>query len=116
MITLNTSRKGCFIMIKELTNENYEEIVSADKPVVAEFYSPTCVHCKRTEAGIKELDEEGTEAVFATCDITREPALAERLDVQSLPTLLFIKNGEVKNKLIGFTHKLIIAEEIKKLK
>ena len=81
-----------------------------------EFYSPTCVHCKRTEAGLTELGEElGESAVIAKCDISAEGALAQRFDVTALPTLLFIKDGDVKNKLEGFTHKLIIAENLKKL-
>lgn len=103
-------------MIKELTNQNYNEIISADKPLVIEFYSPTCVHCKRTETGLAEAaDEQGENAVIAKCDITAQPELAARYDVTALPTLLFIKNGEIKEKTVGFTHKLIILENIKKL-
>ncbi len=103
-------------MIKELTNQNYDEIVSTEgTPLVIEFYSPNCVHCKRTEAGINELDGEGVNALFAKCDITQQGNIAENYDVTALPTLLFIKNGDIKNKLTGFTHKLIVAEEIKKL-
>lgn len=103
-------------MITELTNQNYDEIISAaDTPLVIEFYSPACVHCKRTEAGINELEAEGTNALFAKCDITRQANIAEIYGVTALPTLLFIKDGDVKNILVGFTHKLIIAEEIKKL-
>ena len=96
-------------MIKELTNTNIGQILSiTEKPLIIEFYSPNCAYCKRTEAGIDELENENnTQAVFAKCDITKEPALAERYDVTALPTLLFIKNGNIKNKLTGFTHKLI---------
>ena len=69
-----------------------------------------------TEVGLRELSEEQADAaVYAACDITKEEALAERFDITTLPTLLFLKNGTMKNKLTGFTHKLIIAEEIKKL-
>ena len=95
-------------MLTELTNQNYNELMSADKPLVIEFYSPTCVHCKRTEAGLNE-------AIIAKCDITSQPDLAKRYDVTALPTLLFIKNGDIKNKLEGFTHKLIILDNIKRL-
>lgn len=103
-------------MIKELTNQNYDEIVSTEKiPLVIEFYSPNCVHCKRTEVGINELDGEGINALFAKCDVTQQTNIAEIYGVTALPTLLFIKDGDVKNMLVGFTHKLIIAEEIKKL-
>ncbi len=103
-------------MLAELTNQNYNEIFSTEKPLAVEFYSPTCTHCKRTEAGLREVAEElGENAVIATCDITANPALAQQYDVTQLPTLLFVKNGEIREKLVGFTHKLIIAENIKKL-
>lgn len=103
-------------MLTELTNRNYNELISADKPLVIEFYSPTCVHCKRTEAGLNEAAEElGETAIIAKCDITSQPDLAKRYDVTALPTLLFIKNGDIKNKLEGFTHKLIILDNIKRL-
>ena len=96
-------------MLEKLTQDNYEKIIAGkDKPVV--------IHCKMTEVGLLELAEEQKDAaVYAACDITEEQALAERFDITTLPTLLFIKNGDIKNKLTGFTHKLIIAEEIKKL-
>lgn len=103
-------------MLTELTNQNYYELISADKQLVIEFYSPTCVHCKRTEAGLNEATEElGETAIIAKCDITSQPDLAKRYDVTALPTLLFIKNGDIKNKLEGFTHKLIILDNIKRL-
>lgn len=103
-------------MLTELTNQNYNEVFSTEKPLVVEFYSPTCTHCKRTEAGLHEVAEElGDKALIAKCDITANPSLAQQYDVSQLPTLLFIKNGNIREKLIGFTHKLIIAENIKKL-
>ena len=103
-------------MIIDFTFDNAEQIINTAAPLVIEFHSPTCAHCKRTEAGIRELDAENAElATFAFCDISKQPQLAEQYDIQSLPTLLFVKDGSIKNKLIGFTHKLIIAEEIKKL-
>ena len=104
-------------MLEKLTQDNYEKIIAGkDKPVVIDFFSPERRHCKMTEVGLLELAEEQKDAaVYAACDITEEQALAERFDITTLPTLLFIKNGDIKNKLTGFTHKLIIAEEIKKL-
>lgn len=104
-------------MITELTQDNFEEITgNQEKPVVVEFFSPACSHCKMTEVGLLELSNENPDiAVYTECDITQEEALAQRFDITALPTLLFVKNGDIKNKLIGFTHKQIILEEIKKL-
>lgn len=103
-------------MIIELNDRNYDEVIKSGKTVVIEFYSKTCAHCKRTQKGIQELDaKQDDQIVFAQSDIAAAPALAERLDIQSVPTILFVRDGEVKDKRIGFTHKLIIAETIKKL-
>ena len=49
------------------------------------------------------------------CNIDQEALLQSRFDISAVPTLLFIKNGEIKNRLVGEVHPLIIQEEIKKL-
>lgn len=103
-------------MIQELNYQNYNTLLHSEKPVVAEFYSQTCAHCKRTEVGLRELSEElGDRVIFARCDIAAEPSLTAQVDIHSVPTLLFIRNGQIVDKRVGFTHKLIVAETIKKL-
>ncbi len=105
-------------MIITLTNDNFDQVViKQDKPVVIEFYLPACYHCKKTEEGLLEVSEEyASDSVVAKCNAEDESALAARYDITTVPTLIFIKNGEIKEKLNGFTHKLIIAENIKKLR
>ncbi|MGN0638731.1 MAG: thioredoxin family protein [Huintestinicola sp.] len=100
----------------ELTRENFDEIVSHGGSLVVEFYSPSCTYCKKTEAGIKELEEDNSvTAEFARCSAAEEEQLSERFDVTALPTLLFFKDGELKNKLSGYTHKLVIADALSRL-
>ena len=71
---------------------------------------------KEQRQGLTKLQKRlGETAIIAKCDITSQPDLAKRYDVTALPTLLFIKNGDIKNKLEGFTHKLIILDNIKRL-
>lgn len=107
-------------MLKELDATAYEQIIQDGKTAVVEFYSATCPHCKRTEAGfqslISEMDEKQAEAVlFGKCNIASVPTLRNRLEIQTVPTLLFIKNGQIINRKTGFTHKLVLQEEIRKL-
>ena len=104
-------------MIIELNGDNFDKVMHQTKtPLVVEFYSPSCVHCKKTDRGINELSEELESSVtFAKCNIIEHESLAALYDITNLPTLLFIKNGNIKDKLVGFTHKLIIAENIKKI-
>ena len=102
-------------MLTQLTAANIGEVLGTDKALVLEFYSPTCVHCKKTEAGLLEIAE-SEDVLIAKCDITEQPALAEKYDITALPTLLFVRDGEIRERLVGFTHKLVIAENIKKLR
>lgn len=100
----------------ELTRDNADEILAREGVQVIEFYSPTCVHCKRTEAGINEIEESGKQnAEFVKCNAAEEQELAERFDVTALPTLVFLKNGEIRNQLVGFTHKLVIEDNLSRI-
>ena len=103
-------------MVNQLTRENFEKVIKENSVAVVEFYSATCKHCKKLEAGITELSEEaGNNVYFGKVLVSDELALADEYEVTSVPTLLYFKNGEIREKSIGFTHKLIIAENIKKL-
>ena len=103
-------------MVNELTRENFDKTIREHSTVVVEFYSATCKHCKKLEAGITELSEEaGNEVYFGKVLIPDQLSLAEEYEISSVPTLLYFKDGEIREKSVGFTHKLIIAENIKKL-
>lgn len=100
----------------ELTQENAEEVLQHSGLQVITFYSPSCAHCKRTESGIAELEaENAVSAEFVKCNVAEEASLSERFDVTMLPTLVFLKDGELKNKLTGFTHKLVIADQLSRI-
>ncbi|MCI7526435.1 thioredoxin family protein [Oliverpabstia sp.] len=86
------------------------------QPVVVEFYTTACSHCKKLAGALNKLSEEkGDDVFFGKCNIDQEALLQSRFDISAVPTLLFIKNGEIKNRLVGEVHPLIIQEEIKKL-
>ena len=103
-------------MVNELTRENFDKAIKEHSIAVVEFYSATCKHCKKLEAGITELSEEaGNEVYFGKVLIPDQLSLAEEYEISSVPTLLYFKYGEIREKSVGFTHKLIIAENIKKL-
>ena len=102
-------------MITELTLNNFDTEINREEPVVLEFYTSTCTHCKKLAGVLDKLSNETEGTFFGKCNIGDETALQGRYDISAVPNLLFIKNGEVKNKLVGEVHPLIIQEEIKKL-
>ncbi len=103
-------------MIQDLNVNNFDEEINKDKPVLVEFYTSTCSHCKKLAGALEKLaKEKGEEVFFGKCNIEEETLLQSRFDITVVPTLFFIKDGEIKNKLVGEIHPLIIQEEIKKL-
>jgi len=95
--------------IQKVTPDNFEEILESDKPVLVDFHATWCGPCKMIAPYIDEIAEEvnGT-AVVAKLDIDECPAIAEKYNVMSVPTLMVFKNGEVVRQETGARPKQMI--------
>lgn len=102
----------------QVTSNNYQKILSSHDTIhVIEFYSKLCGHCKMLQKELEELSRDsGEDIIFGRVDIEEEQFLFQKYDISSVPTILFIKNGEMKEKLVGYYPKVIINENIKKIK
>lgn len=79
------------------------EVLQSDRPVLVDFWAPWCGPCKAVAPVLDAIAKEGHKV--AKVDITEEPELAEHYKVNSLPTFLVFKRGEVVNKLVGLRSK-----------
>jgi len=95
-----------------LTNDSFDDFVTENKYVLAEFYAPWCGHCKNLaphyEKAATELKEAGSEAKLAKIDATVEQDLAKKFGVQGYPTLLWFVNGQKSDYKGGRTSETIV--------
>lgn len=95
-------------------NNFREEIVNADKPVLIDFWAAWCNPCRMFSPIIDQVAEENTDKVkVVKINIDEEPELAEQFGVMSIPTLVFIKNGEIVSTSVGLKPKVAVEEMIK---
>ena len=100
-------------MAVKLTADSFErEVLSASGLVVTDFFSDSCIPCKRMSPVLAELEEELNDVKFAKLNINFDGEIAERYSVTAVPTLIFFKNGEEKARLSGAQKKAAIAEII----
>ena len=105
-------------MPTRISKDNFEkEVLQADKTVLADFYSDSCVPCKRLSPVLFALEEEYAEKLkIVKININFDSELAEKYEVQAAPTLVFFKNGEEVSRLRGAVKQAEIKEVIEKSK
>lgn len=103
-------------MALEINDSNFKEIISGDKPVVVDFWAPWCGPCKALGPVIEEVATEfdGT-AIVCKCNVDDCVDSPSDYGIRNIPTIIFFKNGEVKDKIVGSTNKATIAEKINAL-
>ena len=79
----------------------HEEVIRSDKPVLVDFFATWCNPCRILGPIIDEVAEEREDIKVCKIDIDKEPALAARYGVISIPTVLVFDNGQVVNKAVG---------------
>ena len=103
-------------MAKEFTDANFDELLSSNKVVVADFWATWCGPCKAMGPSIDELaaEYEG-QALIGKVDVEENNDLAEKYAIRSVPTLIFFKDGDMVDKVVGLQPKAAIEAKIKAL-
>jgi thioredoxin 1 len=101
-------------MALKFTDENFQtEVLNSDQLVLVDFYADWCGPCKMMAPIIDELagEYEGNVKI-GKLNVDESPSTSSKYRVMSIPTLLFVKNGEVVDNVVGAVSKAQVVAKI----
>ena len=103
-------------MEKVVTNSNVTEILSADQPVMVDFWATWCGPCRMLTPTVDEIAQEYEGRVtVAKCNVDDSDEVAMQYRVRNIPPLIFFKGGQQVDKLVGLVSKKEITDILDKL-
>ena len=104
-------------MALEITDANFEEVVlNSDKPVLVDFWAAWCGPCRMVGPLVEQIANEfGDTAVVGKVDVDNNPGVASRYGIRNIPTVLFLKGGEVVDKQVGAAPKAVYEGKLNAL-
>ena len=97
--------------VLHITKDTFEaEVLKSDKPVLLDFFAVWCGPCKMIAPVLDEIAAEREDIKVCKVNVDEEPELASKYQVMSIPTLIVMEKGEVKNKAVGVRPKEEILE------
>ena len=103
-------------MEKIITDANFSELLETGLPIVLDFSATWCGPCKKIAPIIEELaGEYDGRVIVGKCDVDENEVLTSKYGIRNIPTVLFIKNGEVVDKNVGAAPKSDFVSKIEAL-
>ena len=99
----------------DVTRSNFEaEVINSEKPVLLDFWAEWCGPCRVIAPAIEAIAESRSDIKVGKVNVDVEQQLAVTFAIDSIPTLVLVKDGEIVGKLIGLNSKTIIESFINK--
>jgi len=100
---------------EKVTDKNFSEKVGDSGIAVVDFWAQWCGPCRMVGPVIEELAGDNEGVMIGKVNVDENPQLAVKYGVRSIPTVVFIKDGKVVDKLVGANAKSAYQEKIDRL-
>ena len=110
-----TGKEDSKMAVKTITSENFEqEVLKAEKTVLIDFWAEWCGPCRMLSPVVDQVAEEmGDQIIVGKVNVDEQPALAQKFNIMSIPTLLVFKDGSVVQTSVGVRPKQEIVNLVR---
>ncbi len=99
--------------MKHITEQNFQEVIESGLPLVLDFSATWCGPCKKVGQVLDEIEPEYEgKVIFGKCDVDECEELSMKYGIRNVPTILYIKDGNVVEKHVGAAAKNVLVDKL----
>ncbi|GHT32300.1 thioredoxin [Bacteroidia bacterium] len=103
-------------MALEITDKNFGELLNSGKPLVVDFWAEWCGPCRMVGPVIEDLSKEYSDRVMiGKVDVDANMDVTSQFGIRNIPTILFFKNGQLVDKVVGAAQRSTFVSKIESL-
>ncbi|MCC6599270.1 MAG: thioredoxin [Crocinitomicaceae bacterium] len=104
-------------MAVEITDSNFTEVaINSDKPVMIDFWAEWCGPCRMVTPIVEEMAHDyAGKAVVGKVNVDENPDVSAKFGIRNIPTIIFLKGGQVVDKSVGAVPKNVLTEKMEAL-
>ncbi len=104
-------------MVKDITDQNFEEeVLKSELPVMVDLWAPWCGPCRMIAPVVDRLAKKyDSRFKFCRLNVDENQQTAAKYHVMSIPTLMFIKDGQVVETVVGAVSEQVLQPKVEEL-